>query len=243
MAPSFAFTSERHRLAGTGAELPPKWTASRARTWTAVPAEGQDIRAAFVVLKKGRAAYIAVSGGSPFRSSSAVARLTRSAPWAGFSSGGAAGQCDALVVGAAKRPARRQGCAGSVAPVVPGAFPSFACLPASTGTHNGGNRAGISSRIPGRWAPESTASVTGFRGGAAARAVERSSPSGAAPIQATSSTAAIPMARSKADGIDPIVLHRDAVLRRRHFHARDRDLLGGDMDFIGQIIRTRRPSL
>ena len=199
-------------VAVTGAELPPKVDGERARRWTSFTVKNGQVLS-FDFLKKGARAYIAVSGGIDVpvvlgsRSTYAL---------------GALGGFEGRKLEAGDRAAGRRSGKRGARKAAGRAESSGAALPAPAELrvlpglywHRITEKSGRNF-FEDVWkvAPEADRIGYRFRGGPAARIrASASSLSAPAPTRPTSSTPAIPTARSRCRAArEPIVLHRDAV--------------------------------
>ena len=172
-------------------------TASRAPTWTIASRCKAGQVLSFDFLKRGARAYIAVAGGIDVpvvlgsRSTYALGAL------GGFEGRDARGRRRAAGrrgrVRRARRPQRRRSrCAGAG-----DAGRSCACCPASTGTASPRRRGERFFEDTWKVAPEADRIGYRFRGGSRSSSSSASSRSAPAPIRPTSSTPAIPTARSR----------------------------------------------
>ena len=231
MGPELRFTSAA-TVAVTGAELPPKVDGKSCSTWTAFRVRaGQTL--SFGVLNKGARGYIAVSGGIDVplvlgsRSTYALCTL------GGFK-GRALQAGDALAVVAAKRPAKEGKAVPEALRRGPGAAPKLRLL---TGlywdriTPESGKQF-----FEDTWtvAPEADRIGYRFRGGRPLALVERKQPFGAGSDPSNIVDSCYPYGSIQVpSGIEPIVLHRDAVSGGGYFMLGT--VISADMDYIGQM--------
>jgi biotin-dependent carboxylase-like uncharacterized protein len=231
VGPELRFTSDA-TVAVTGAELPPKIDGEPCPTWTALRVRaGQTL--GFGVLEKGARGYIAISGGIDV-----PLVLGSRATYALCTLGGFKGRKleagDALVVGAAKRPAkegkavpealRRRLEAAPELRVLTGLY--WERITAESGKHF----------FEDTWkvAPEADRIGYRFRGGRPLALVERKQPFGAGSDPSNIVDSSYPYGSIQVPGgTEPIVLHRDAVSGGGYFMLGT--VISADMDFIGQM--------
>jgi biotin-dependent carboxylase-like uncharacterized protein len=231
MGPELRFTSDA-TVAVTGAELPPKVDGESCPTWTALRVRaGQTL--SFGVLKKGARGYIAVSGGIDVpvvlgsRSTYTLCTL------GGFKGRGLQAG-DALVVGAAKRPAKEGKAVPEALRRGPGAAPELRVL---TGLYWDRITAESGKRFfEDTWkvAPEADRIGYRFRGGRPLALVGRKQPFGAGSDPSNIVDSCYPYGSIQVPGgTEPIVLHRDAVSGGGYFMLGT--VISADMDLIGQL--------
>jgi biotin-dependent carboxylase-like uncharacterized protein len=232
MGPELRFAEDR-TVAVTGAELPPKLDGLEQPTWTALAVKAGQVLS-FGYLKSGARAYIAVSGGIDVP----VVLGSRSSYLLG-ALGGFEGRPlkagDVLPVGPAKGTAVRLGRSVAAELRSPVALPAE--LRVLTGlywdriTKQAGERF-----FADTWkvAPEADRIGYRFRGGRPLEFNPREPPFGAGSDPSNIVDSCYPYGSIQVPGgIEPIVLHRDAVSGGGYFMIGT--VISADMDAIGQL--------
>ncbi len=231
MGPELEFTEDAV-VAVTGAELPPKVDGNMQETWTSFDVKaGQTL--SFDFLKSGARAYIAVSGGIDVP----IVLGSRSTYTLG-ALGGYKGRVlvadDELPVGIPDKNARAGKMVGEALRRKPGDPVELRMLPDIYWHRITGDSQQQFLADTWKVAPEADRIGYRFRGGKAMDFVERKQPFGAGSDPSNIVDGCYPYGSIQVPGgLEPIVLHRDAVSGGGYFMLGT--VISADMDLIGQL--------